>query len=78
MVNHGTKFCGAVYLIFLAFAVMRWLVIALLVSLLALIIAAAGMARHILQQRKEQRRKRSSDLPSVVGSREETDIESEL
>ena len=34
---------------------MRWLMIGLLVSLGALLIAAAGVARHILLQRKKHR-----------------------
>jgi hypothetical protein len=36
---------------------MRWLMIGLLVSLLALLLAAAGVARHILLQRASLRRK---------------------
>jgi hypothetical protein len=36
---------------------MRWLMIALLVSLGALLLAAAGVARHILLQRQNLRRK---------------------
>ena len=35
---------------------MRWLMIGLLVSLGALLIAAAGVARHILLQRSQHRR----------------------
>ena len=38
------------------FAPMRWLMIGLLVSLGALLIAAAGVARHILLQRSQHRR----------------------
>jgi uncharacterized iron-regulated membrane protein len=38
---------------------MRWLMISLLVSLGALLIAAAGMARHIWLQRAKLRRKPS-------------------
>ena len=36
---------------------MRWLMIGLLVSLLALLLAAAGVARHILLQRANLRPK---------------------
>jgi hypothetical protein len=36
---------------------MRWLMIGLLVSLLALLLAAAGVARHVLLQRASLRRK---------------------
>jgi hypothetical protein len=36
---------------------MRWLMIALLVSLGALLLAAAGVARHILIQRTHLRRR---------------------
>jgi hypothetical protein len=39
------------YLVFLAFAVMRWLILALIVSLVALLLAAAGMVRHVWLQR---------------------------
>ena len=56
---------------------MRWLIIALLVSLGALLLAAAGTARHILLQREKLRR----DLPptdiTAIGSTEESDLESE-
>lgn len=40
---------------------MRWLIISLLVSLGALLIAAAGMARHIWRQRAKLR---SNPLPA--------------
>jgi hypothetical protein len=50
---------------------MRWLMIALLVSLAALLIAAAGMARHILLQRSRLGRK----SPSTGDSPQETEIE---
>jgi uncharacterized iron-regulated membrane protein len=39
---------------------MRWLMIALLVSLTALLIAAAGLARHIWMQRRRTRSKPSA------------------
>jgi hypothetical protein len=60
------------------FAVMRWLIIALLVSLGALLFAAAGMARHIWVQRAKLRRKPPAGAGHAVGVREETDLESEL
>jgi hypothetical protein len=54
---------------------MRWLVIALLVSLGALLLAAAGTARHILLHRA----KNSGTVPTLDGASipEETDLESE-
>jgi uncharacterized membrane protein len=50
---------------------MRWLMIALLASLAALLIAAAGMARHIWlsRSRLEQR------IPSAGETPQETEIE---
>jgi hypothetical protein len=55
---------------------MRWLIIALLVSLGGLLLAAAGMARHILLQRAELRRKPPAGAIKPVGPAEETDLES--
>ncbi|MGB7546340.1 MAG: hypothetical protein WBM14_01200 [Terracidiphilus sp.] len=52
---------------------MRWLMIALLVSLGALLLAAAGVARHIWLQRARLRDKPLAD--DIVVS-EETDSES--
>jgi uncharacterized protein (DUF58 family) len=52
---------------------MRWLMIALLVSLGALLIAAAGMARHIWSQRAKLRREPSAALEPA----EESDLEPE-
>jgi hypothetical protein len=50
---------------------MRWLIIALLVSLGALLLAAAGMARHVLLHR-------AGKSPAIAPSApEETDLESE-
>jgi hypothetical protein len=66
------------HLVFLGLAVMRWLIIALLVSLVALLVAAAGMARHIFVHRAELRRKQPSGTTSVVRAHEETDLESEV
>lgn len=60
---------------------MRWLIIALLVSLGALLLAAAGVARHILLQRRELRRKQARRA-RLLKSRglapvDETDLELE-
>jgi len=50
---------------------MRWLMIGLLVSLGALLIAAAGVARHIWLQRAMLRRK----PPAAVDPAEEAELE---
>jgi hypothetical protein len=59
---------------------MRWLMIALLVSLGALLLAAAGVARHILVQRAKLRRKpvaKSGQAPNTAfDPPEDADIES--
>jgi len=55
------------------FASMRWLMIALLVSLGALLIAAAGLARHIWLQRRMLRRNALAAREAV----QETDLEIE-
>jgi hypothetical protein len=52
---------------------MRWLMIGFLVSLGALLFAAAGTARHIWQQRAKLRSVPSAALESA----EETDLELE-
>jgi uncharacterized iron-regulated membrane protein len=61
---------------------MRWLMIALLVSLTALLIAAAGLARFIWRQRRRSRAKPSApaqgDGLPVPGQVEETDAETEI
>jgi len=61
---------------------MRWLLIALLVSLAALLIAAAGMTFHIWVQRARLRSKPSASagkLPdSRSGTTEENDGETEI
>lgn len=58
---------------------MRWLMIGLLVSLLALLLAAAGVARHIWLQRAALRRKpvANVELPHdpALDPAEETDLE---
>jgi hypothetical protein len=60
---------------------MRWLLIVLLVSLAALLTAAAGMTIHILVQRARLRSKPAAGdgkLPgSHSGTTEETDVETE-
>jgi uncharacterized integral membrane protein len=67
-----------VHLVFLAFAAMRWLIIALLVSLGGLLLAVAGMARHILLQRAKLRRKSLASVSTNTGTPEENDLESEV
>ncbi len=56
------------------FAPMRWLMIGLLVSLGALLFAAAGVARHIWLQRRLHRR----EMLAAQGSAHEMDQEREL
>jgi len=54
---------------------MRWLMIGLLVSLGALLLAAAGVARHVWLHRKAL----SSQSPAgTVKAGDEVDLESEL
>jgi len=45
---------------------MRWLMILLLVSLVALLVAAAGVARHIWQQHKKLQQEPSADTGPVL------------
>jgi len=52
---------------------LRWLFIVFLVSLGALLFAAAGVARHIYLQRKMLRQK----LPAPIEAVQEADIEVE-
>ena len=67
-----------VHLVFCAwFNPMRWLLIALLVSLAAMLIAAAGMMLHIWAQRRRSRSKLSG-AHAASGTAEETDVETEL
>jgi hypothetical protein len=56
---------------------MLWLLIALLVSLAAMLIAAAGMAHSIRAQRRRNR-SRLSGADAAPGTAEETDAETEL
>jgi hypothetical protein len=51
---------------------MRWLMIALLVSLVALLVASAGLAHHIWQ---EHRKRRSNGLS--LARTEDVDVETE-
>jgi hypothetical protein len=53
---------------------MGWLVIVLLVSLLALLFAAAGVALHIYR-RARLRRKPIANADPSLGPAEETDLE---
>jgi hypothetical protein len=53
---------------------MQWLVIALLVSLCMLLLAAAGVARHIWLHHAKVRKTEPAHAP---GSGEEPDLESE-
>ena len=53
---------------------MHWLVIALLVSLGALLLAAGGVARHVLLQRAKLR---EAGLAHAARTSEEADVESE-
>ncbi|HTB96747.1 MAG TPA: hypothetical protein VK716_07045 [Terracidiphilus sp.] len=53
---------------------MQWLVIGLLVSLVALLLAVAGLARHIRLQRARLRSQQPAEAPDTA---EETDLESE-
>jgi len=52
---------------------MRWLMIGLLMSLGALLIAAAGVARHIWLQRRQHRR----EMLAAHEASPETDVERE-
>jgi hypothetical protein len=57
---------------------MRWLFIALVVSLGGLLLAAAGVARHVwLHRKKVKASQRQSDVV-VLGIPEEADSESEV
>ena len=56
---------------------MRWLIIVLLVSVGALLIASGGMAYHIWRSRKKRTLKSSGSTESLSGKTEETDVETE-
>ncbi|WP_162601517.1 hypothetical protein [Occallatibacter savannae] len=53
---------------------MRWLLIALLVSLGGLLLAAAGVARHVWVHRKQLKQKQLQSDVVVVGAPEESDL----
>jgi hypothetical protein len=57
---------------------MRWLFIALLISVAALLFAAAGTALHIWIQRARIRSNPQAGAPPASGKAEETDVETEL
>jgi hypothetical protein len=57
---------------------MRWLLMVLLVSLVGLLVAALGVARHIALQRARSRSKPSTGAPKASGQAEETDLETEI
>jgi hypothetical protein len=52
---------------------MRWLMIGLLVSLGALLFAAAGLARHVWLQRRRLRH----ETAAAIDAAQETDVEVE-
>jgi uncharacterized iron-regulated membrane protein len=56
---------------------MRWLIIALLVSLGGLLLAAAGVARHVWLQRKRLKQKQLQNDTVAVGAPERSKLESE-
>jgi hypothetical protein len=56
---------------------MRWLLLVLLVSFAAMLIAAIGGALHVLAQRARGRSKPSAGVDAASGSAEETDTETE-
>jgi len=56
---------------------MRWLIIALLISVAGLLVAAAGVARHILRQRRSLKHPSSEGDSAVLGTAESSDLESE-
>jgi hypothetical protein len=56
---------------------MRWLLIALLVSMGGLLLAAAGVARHVWLHRKSPKKGLVKGDAVVLSPREETDLESE-
>ncbi|HEY1208315.1 MAG TPA: hypothetical protein VGE85_02995 [Terracidiphilus sp.] len=54
---------------------MRWLLMVLLVSLAALLIAAAGVTHYIWSRRRRNRSKPSAGAGAATGPADETDIE---
>jgi hypothetical protein len=57
--------------------VMRWLLIALLVSMGGLLLAAAGVVRHVWLHRNRPKEGATQGDAVVLRTREETDLESE-
>jgi hypothetical protein len=57
---------------------MRWLLLALFVSLVALLIAAAGITLHILIQRRRLRLHPPANIEVVLESSEEQDAQPEV
>jgi hypothetical protein len=57
---------------------MRWLLMVLLVSVVGLLVAALGMARHIALQRARSLPKPSAGASKAPGQAEETDVETEI
>lgn len=57
---------------------MRWLMIGFLVSLAALLVAAAGVARHIWLHRAQLRRNRAGALGLAVELPEEAEYETDV
>ena len=57
---------------------MRWLLYCLLVSLAALLFAAAAMAIHILLKRRELRRKSREITGPIIDPVDETDLETKV
>jgi hypothetical protein len=53
---------------------MRWLLIALLVSLGGLLIAGAGVARHVWRHRKRLKESHAQKGAVVAGAPEESDL----
>ena len=57
---------------------MHWLIVVLLVSLGGLLLAAAGVARHVLlQRRKKPGHNLREGETTILGHHEESDLESE-
>jgi hypothetical protein len=56
---------------------MHWLIVVLLVSLGGLLLAAAGMAGHVLRQRRKPAHTSPKGETAVAEVHEEPDLESE-
>jgi hypothetical protein len=56
---------------------MHWSIVVLLVSLGGLLLAAAGMARHVLVHRRKPAHKLPEDETAIAEAHEEPDLESE-